>query len=191
MRGGYGIYYDRHSGDYTETLEGEPPFSILQVQSQSANAGATLQSPFAPPLPAASSYPVFLPRVPGGFPFLQGLSPQTVDARTHEYDLNLQYALGGSYLFEAGYVGTRSAHRSGTIEFNQALLASPSNPVNGETTNSTNNLIARLPFEGVSPGSLFTKSEFHRQLQLASGKHDAPVPAWTAVSRQLHLVEEP
>ena len=105
MRGGYGIYYDRHSGDYTETLEGEPPFSVLQIQSESANAGATLQSPFAPPLPAASSYPVFLPRVPGGFPFLQGLSPQTVDARTQEYDLNLQYALGGNYLFEARLCG--------------------------------------------------------------------------------------
>jgi hypothetical protein len=160
MRGGYGIYYDRHSGDYTETLEGEPPFSVLQIQSESANAGATLQSPFAPPLPAASSYPVFIPRVPGGFPFLQGLSPHTLDARTQEYDLNVQYELGGDYLFEAGYVGTRSAHRSGSIEFNQALLASPSNPINGETTNSTNNLIARLPFEGVSPGSLFTKSDF-------------------------------
>ncbi len=160
MRGGYGIYYDRHSGDYTETLEGEPPFSVLQIQSESANAGATLQSPFAPPLPAASSYPVFIPRVPGGFPFLQGISPHTVDARTQEYDLNVQYEFGGNYLFEMGYVGTRSAHRSGSIEFNQALLASPSNPINGETTNSTNNLIARLPFEGVSPGSLFTKSDF-------------------------------
>jgi hypothetical protein len=160
LRGGYGLYYDRHSGDYAETLEGEPPFSVLQIQSDSANAGATLQSPFAPALPAGSSYPVFIPRVPGGFPFLQGLSPHTVDPRTQEYDLNVQYAFGGDYLFEIGYVGARSAHRSGSIEFNQALLASPSNPVNGETTNSTNNLIQRLPFTGVSPGSLFTTSDF-------------------------------
>ena len=160
LRGGYGIYYDRHSGDYPETLEGDPPFSVLQIQSDSANAAATLQQPFAPSLPPASSYPVFIPRVPGGFPFLQGISPRTNDSRTQEYDLNVQYAFADNYLFEIGYVGTRSAHRSGTIEFNQALLASPSSPVNGETTNSTNNLIQRLPYAGVSPGSLFTTSDF-------------------------------
>jgi hypothetical protein len=72
----------------------------------------------------------------------------------------VQYAFASDYLFELGYVGTRSTHRPGSIEFNQALLASPSRPVNGETTNSTNNLILRLPYQGVSPGSLFTKSDF-------------------------------
>jgi hypothetical protein len=160
LRGGYGIYYDRHSGGYSESLEGEPPFSVLQIQSDSANAGANLQNPFAPALPAASSYPVFVSRVPFGFPFLQGIAPQTVDPRTQEYNVNLQYAFRGDNLLEVGYVGTRSAHRSGSIEFDQALLASPSSPVNGEVTNSTNNLIQRLPYQGVSPGSLFTTSDF-------------------------------
>jgi hypothetical protein len=160
LRGGYGMYYDRHSGDYAESLEGEPPFSVLQIQSDSANAAATLQNPFAPSLPAPSSYPVFVSRVPFGFPFLQGIAPQTVDPRTQEYNLNLQYAFDGDYLFEVGYVGAHSAHRSGSIEFDQALLASPGNPVNGEVTNSTNNLIQRLPYQGVSPGSLFTTSDF-------------------------------
>lgn len=160
LRGGYGIYYDRHSGDYSESLEGEPPFSVLQIVSDSANSAATLQTPFAPLLPAPSQYPVFLPRVFGGFPFLQGISPHTTDSRTQEYDMNVQYALGTDTLLEVGYVGTRSAHRSGSIEFNQALLASPALPVNGETTNSTNNLIQRLPYAGVSPGSLFTTSDF-------------------------------
>jgi hypothetical protein len=160
LRGGYGIYYDRHSGDYTESLQGQPPFSILQIESDSANAGATLQSPFAPSLPLASSYPVFAPRIAGGFPFLEGLSPKTLDGRTQEYNLNIQYELASDYLLEVGYVGSHSAHRPGSIEFNQALLAGPANPVNGEITNSTNNLIQRLPFAGVSPGSLFTTSDF-------------------------------
>lgn len=160
VRGGYGIYYDRHSGDYSESLEGEPPFSVLQIVSDSANSAATLQKPFAPLLPLPSQYPVFLPRVAGGFPFLQGISPKTLDGRTQEYDLNLQYALNSNTLLEVGYVGTRSGHRSGSIEFNQALLASPTQPVNGETSNSTNNLIQRLPYAGGSPGSLFTTSDF-------------------------------
>ena len=83
-----------------------------------------------------------------------------MDAYTQEYNLNVQYAFAQDYLLEVGYVGTRSQHRSGQIEFDQALLASPQNSVNGETTNSTNNLIQRLPFAGISPGSLFTESKF-------------------------------
>ncbi|MFY9748288.1 MAG: hypothetical protein WAK25_18525, partial [Acidobacteriaceae bacterium] len=46
------------------------------------------------------------------------------------------------------------------VEFDQALLASPGNPVNGETTNSINNVTARLPIQGVGEGSLFTDSVF-------------------------------
>jgi hypothetical protein len=160
LRGGYGIYYDRHSGDYAEGTLGEQPFSTLQILGDAANGAATLANPFSPLLPTGSSYPIFMPRVNGGFPFLQGFSPQTVDPLTQEYNLNVEYALAQDYLFEVGYVGTRSIHRPGSIEFDQATLASPSSPVNGETTNSTNNIVARLPLAGISPGSLFTDSNF-------------------------------
>lgn len=160
LRGGYGLYFDRHSGDYIESLQGQPPFSTFQFSSGSVNSGATLQHPFSPLLPAPASYPLFTPRTFGGFPFLEGLSPNTVDGRTQEYNVNLQLALTPDYLVEVGYVGTSSAHRPGSIEFNQALLASPTHPIRGETTNSTNNLIQRLPYDGVSPGSLFTNSNF-------------------------------
>lgn len=160
LRGGYGIYYDRHSNGYVESLEGQPPFSSQVFSSGTANAAATLAHPFSPLLPAPSAYPVFAPRIPFGFPFLQGISPHTLDGRTHEYNLNTQLAFAHDYLFELGYVGTRSVHRPGSIEFDQALLASPTAPVNGEITNSTNNLIQRLPWQGVSPGSLFNTSDF-------------------------------
>ena len=68
--------------------------------------------------------------------------------------------LGHDYLLQVGYVGTRSSHRPGQMEFDQALLASPQNPMNGQTTNSINNVTARLPIQGVSQGSLFTDSVF-------------------------------
>ena len=38
--------------------------------------------------------------------------------------------------------------------FNQALLASPTHPVNGETTNTAVNVQARAPFQGLSEASL-------------------------------------
>lgn len=160
LRGGYGIYFDEHSGGYIEGQEGQAPFSIQQISSGPANAGATLAQPFSPQLPPPSSYPTFIPRVPFGFPFLQGISPDLKDAYTQEYNVNVQTEFAKDFLFQVGYVGTRSIHRPGSVEFDQALLASPTNPVAGETTNSTNNLIQRLPIQGVSPGSLFTISAF-------------------------------
>jgi hypothetical protein len=160
VRGGFGIYFDQHSGGYIEGQIGQAPFSVQKFLSGSPNGGVTLQNPFSPQLPSASDYPIFIPRAPFGFPFLQGISPDLKDAYTQEFNLNVQTELSHNDLFQVGYVGNRSIHRPGSIEFDQALLASPSRPVNGETTNSTNNLIQRLPFQGVSPGSLFTLSVF-------------------------------
>jgi len=160
LRGGYGLYYDRHSGNIAEATLGQPPFSTLQIVSGADNGPATLQSPFVPLVLPNSSYPIFTPRTPSSFPFLQGTDPDLVDSQTQEYNLNLQYAFAKDYVLQAGYVGTRSLHRSGQIEFDQALLASPQAPVNGATANSANNLIQRLPWAGVSPGSLFTRSDF-------------------------------
>ena len=160
LRGGFGIYYDRHSGGIAGTTVGQPPFSSLQIVSGAANAAATLQSPFTPLVLPASSYPIFMPRTPTSVPFIQGSDPNLLDSQTQEYNLNVQYAFAKDYVLQVGYVGTRSLHRPGQIEFDQALLASPQNPVNGETTNSVNNVTNRLPFAGISEGSLFTQSNF-------------------------------
>jgi hypothetical protein len=160
LRGGFGVYFDRHAGNLAEQTLTQPPFASLQILSGTTNAGATLQSPFVPLVLPTSSYPIFMPRTPTSFPFIEATDPNVVDGNTQEYNLNMQYALGRDYLLEVGYVGTRSRHRPGQIEFNQALLASPQNPINGETTNSVNNVIARIPYAGVSPGSLLTTSGF-------------------------------
>ena len=64
--------------------------------------------------------------------------------------------LAQKLVLQIGYVGTQSVHRAGQIEFDQALLASPSGPVNGETVNLLNN--AFMPYQGLSPGSLLTDS---------------------------------
>lgn len=187
LRGGYGIYFDQHSGDYVTNTLGQQPFSTQQILSGASNAGATLQSPFSPLLPSASSYPIFIPRTTGGTPFVEAISPHMADPRTQEYNLNVQYAFAHDFLLETGYVGSRSINRPVFFSFNQALLASPTNPVNGVTTNTRANVIQRLPFAGASPGSLLSQSLFpanYNSLQSSLTKRFKP---WLPVSKQLHM----
>lgn len=160
LRGGFGVYFDEHAGNLAEQTLTQPPFATLNIVSGAPNGPATLQSPFVPLVLPNSSYPIFQPRTPTSTPFIEGTNPNIRDGRTQEYNLNVQYAPGRDYLLEIGYVGTNSAHRPGQVEFDQATLASPQNPVNGQTNNSINNVTARLPIQGVSQGSLFTDSVF-------------------------------
>jgi hypothetical protein len=161
LRAGFGVYFDEHSGNVAESTLGQPPFALSQFNGGTPNGGASLQDPFVDArVPPSSSFPVFQPLVPNGTPFIQGNNPNLKDGKTYEYNLNLQYEAGHGYLLQGGYVGTQSVHRPGAVEFDQASLASPQNPVNGETTNSISNVIARMPIQGVSPGSLFTDSVF-------------------------------
>jgi hypothetical protein len=160
VRGGYGVYFDRHSGNLAEQTVSQAPFANLQIVGGAPNGPATLQFPFVPSVPPQSSFPIFTPRTPTSTPFIEATNPNMEDGRTQEYNLSIEYALGRGYLLEAGYVGTQSAHRSGQVEFDQALLASPSNPVNGVTSNSIGNASTRMPIQGVGEGSLYTNSVF-------------------------------
>jgi hypothetical protein len=160
MRGGYGIYYDHPSGGFVESTVGQQPFAVQSFSFDSQNAGATLAQPFSPSLPPVSSYPIYQPRIAGGGSFTNGVSPHVTDPFTQEYNLNFQYAMAQDYLVEVGYVGARTTHSPGSIEFNQSLLASPLHPVNGETTNTAANVVQRVPFPGIGTGSLFHNTIF-------------------------------
>jgi hypothetical protein len=160
VRGGYGIYYDRMSADLAEQTVGQPPFSFKQSLQGAQNGGATLQQPYNPSLPPTSAFPVFLERVPGGGLSLAAISPRLNDPYIQQYDLNVQTELTRNLLLEIGYVGAKSTHVPGCVEFNQALLASETNPVNGETTNTIENLVQRLPYTGIAPGSYTCVSSF-------------------------------
>lgn len=160
LRGGYGIYFDRLSAGMSESLVSQPPYSTFQFIAGAQNGPASLDAPFTPLLPKLASYPIFTPRIPGGGSTVVGVSTQVQDPYTEEYNLDLQAAMGWNTLAEVGYAGTRSLHVAGSVEFNQALLASPANPVNGEATNSVNNVIQRVPYAGIAPGSLVSETAF-------------------------------
>ena len=174
VRGGYGWYFDQHSGGPLESGLSQPPYSTANFVQGAANGAATFQNPYITPILPASSYPIFLSRSAATpLPFVQGTDPNLKDARTQEYNLNIEYAFAQDYLLQIGYVGTQSIHRLGQIEFNQSLLASPQEPVNGETTNSINNVAARQFYQGVPQGSLFSKSIFignYNSLQVSMSK---------------------
>jgi hypothetical protein len=160
LRGGYGFYYDRPSGGFAESQLGQQPFSVQQLAFNAQNGAATLQSPFNPLLPALSSFPIYEPRMAGGDSYTSGVSPSIIDPYTQEYNLNFQLALPHQELLEVGYVGSHTTHSPGSVEFNQALLASTQNPVNGATTNTAANVLQRVPYQGIATGSLFSDTQF-------------------------------
>lgn len=158
LRGGYGIYANRTSFEGNGAfLALNPPFALGPFLVGGANATASLQNPF-PNLPPNSSFPNFVGNTLPGPPFTGNgflLTPLITDpdfkeSTVQQYDLELQFQ-HKSYVFSIGYAGAKGTHLAVVRGSNQPLPASPSNPVNGLTTNSVANADERVPFLGLSP----------------------------------------
>ena len=182
VRSGAGIYYDRgelfsyfsagagggFSGPFGVTLS--PPF-VSEV-----TAGTT--STFANPFPSAGaaipgSPAAFLAQLPnlaqttkqvnpagnlyGPFIF-SGYDINNKLPYTTNWTFDLQYQLTDSMLITAGYTGNHGNHEVVPVTFNQPLIATPSNPVNGQTSSygfnypSTNALTPVATLEGGNTG---------------------------------------
>ncbi len=150
MRAGYGIFWASVAGTITEQAWFGPWYIWLVAGGANA-AGATFQEPYVTPAPPTSAFPVFVPYTLGSNVFTLVLDPTMKQPYSQHWSLNFQYGVG-SYLFEAGYVGSKSTHIVSWSNPNQALLADSSNPVNGETTNTVQNRNLRVPVIGFSPG---------------------------------------
>jgi hypothetical protein len=158
LRGGYGIYANRTSFEGNGSLLAlNPPFALNAVLNGAANAAASLESPF-PNLPASSSFPNFAANMLPGPPFTASsflrspiiTDPDFKESIVQQYDFDLQYQ-HKSYVFSIGYAGAKGTHLGVGRSNNQPLLADPSAPVNGLTTNSAANAAERTPFVGLSP----------------------------------------
>ncbi|HSP70637.1 MAG TPA: hypothetical protein VLN48_23080, partial [Bryobacteraceae bacterium] len=72
-----------------------------------------------------------------------------------QYNLGIQYEFLPTYVLEAAFVGSSGINiMDYNHNINIAGLASPSNPINGITTNTSANASARVPYLGYLPSGL-------------------------------------
>jgi hypothetical protein len=154
LRGGYGIYYSRPTGQAFTTSVPSAPFALARVSTGLTNADATFQEPFAQPFPTPSSFPLFVPYSPTTQLSITAVAPDFRPAMVQQFSLNVQGELHQGWLLEVGYVGTRGTHLQRLRSLNQALDASPAHPINGVTSNTLANIPQRVPVPGIRPDSL-------------------------------------
>ena len=189
FRSGFGLFFDRgefftylspgagrgFSGPFGVTLQ--LPFTA-QVMASSTG---TLANPFgsAPAAPPtnANSITALLPNLAqlraGASPYLfGGYDPRNTLPYTETWNADMQYQFGNNWLADIGYVGNHGVHQILPIPFNQPGIATPSNPINGETysygfniiptetvrTSEGGNTDLRVPYIGFSSNSVLYQS---------------------------------
>lgn len=152
VRGGYGIYFTHPPVNDAFQLIVNPPFFSRQTNVGPLNGLATLQVPFNPP--SNEVFPNFVPRTPTSALTINSISPNWKTPYTQQWNFGIQYALNSATSLQIGYVGTKSNRIEMTNQINQALLASPSNPINGITTNTVDNAVDRVSVLGIAPSGL-------------------------------------
>ena len=159
VRGGTGIFYDRVGGDrIVYSVEQGNPYSAT-IDFNSFN-NLSLASPF-PALPVlgtfSSRFINFTPScmanatLPGctsnlNVPFLDEIIHTPL---IRQYNLGIQYEFARQWVLEAGFVGSSGINLMTQYHNNNtARLASAANPINGITTNTTQNVAFRVPYLG-------------------------------------------
>jgi hypothetical protein len=151
LRGGYGIYHSRSTGQPLAQEITSPPFGGIRALSVFANSAATDQTPFQP-FPPVPSFPLITPT---SNLQVRTLAPNFQPAALQVYSTNLQVQLANNYLLEVGYLGSRGTKIYETVAINQALSASTTSPVNGQTSNTLANISQRVPYGGFTPDGIF------------------------------------
>jgi hypothetical protein len=154
LRGGYGSYYSRPTGQaFYQNMLGAP-FSVFRLNAGEANANATFQAPFPRPFPTPDSFPLFSAYSPTTTTTIYSITPGFRPALVHQYSLNVQSEIHEDWLLEIGYAGARGTHLVRQRSLNQALSATADHPIRGVTDNTFANIPLRVPILGVPPDSL-------------------------------------
>ena len=150
VRGGYGIFYVRTSGQTLLQLIASPPWVQQYLASGTAVVGSkVLANPWPAGLPLPSQFPI-LPVIgqfngkytsagapifvnadgsPGVSQSLYGFTRGLVTPYVQQYNLTVQYQLPKGWIVETGYLGSRGIHLLVEPSLNQALLVNSSNPL--------------------------------------------------------------
>jgi hypothetical protein len=165
VRAGAGIFYDRVGADrFVHSVEQGNPYAVT-LDYGLPNA-FTLANPFpATPVvgqfaqrwidPNCGSSAFGCSAANSSFLNLPFLSPSTHTPTVRQYNINFQYQFAKSWVLEAGYVGSSGINLTDyNHNYNTAGLASASNPINGQTTNTSANLLLRVPYLGYQPTGL-------------------------------------
>jgi hypothetical protein len=150
IRGGYGLFWSTLPATFSIGVSEEQPFYASVIGGGTTNPNITLQNPF-PGVPALSAFPIYSPLTSTSTPVIYPYDPEMNLPRTQQYSGNVQEEIKG-VLFQVGYVGSRTTHIGGFVQDNQAGLASPADPIHGQTTNTLENVNQRVPFIGFGPG---------------------------------------
>jgi hypothetical protein len=236
IRSGFGIYSDRgeffsylspsagggFNGPFGVTLA--PPF----VTPIFAAKGATFAAPFGTTAPAAppasaAAFQALLPNLsqtesgdlpPGNLfgPFLYGgYDINNKLPYSENWTFDIQYQATNSLLLSVGYVGNHGLHQVLPIPFNQPNIATPQNPVNGQTSSyggvlynqpanepiSTSeysgNAPVRVPYVGYDMNSVLYKAEGisnYNALQIQARKRLSFGLQFTASYTYSHALDE-
>jgi len=150
LRGGYGVYHSRYTGQPFLQLLVSAPFGQIRQLQLAQNAAANEQVPFQLAVPSLPAFPAYLP---SPNPVLQTtiFDPRFRPPVSQEYSLGTQTLLPGNMTLDIGYSGARGTHQIRIRGINQAQIASPTDPIRGESTNTVANVGLRVPLEGWDP----------------------------------------
>ncbi len=150
LRGGYGIYHQRTTGQPFIQLLTAPPFAQLNNLSGAAAASLTFANPF-PPAVTLPSFAAYSPTTARSLTIIDlNLRPPTVQ----RYSLGIQTKLVNDWVLDVSYTGSRNTHLLRSRSINQAGIASAANPIRGVTTNTVANLPLRVPYQGFTSSAL-------------------------------------
>ena len=151
LRGGVGVYHTTTEAQMNLLLAAEAPTGLWSVLTGTYNAASTDASPF----PAIPAFPVFTPYSPSTDFTLAALAMDWRPPTLYHYSLGVQSRLPGGAILEVAYAGARDLHTILGRSINQAPLASPENPIRGETTNTVANIPLRAPYIGWTANTMY------------------------------------
>ncbi len=150
LRGGYGMSHQRTTGQPFIQLLTAPPFAVTNILSGGLAANLT----FANPFPPAVTLPVYQPYSPTTLEALTIIDQNYRPPTFQHYSLGVQTKLMSDLVLDISYVGGRDTHLLQTRSINQAILASPTNPIRGVTTDTVANIQTRVPYQGFTSSGL-------------------------------------